>query len=105
MAVCAFLHWRGTVRRDEPDPVQSSARWLLLGMPSAFEMRPADCRWIYKHSGGVIEVVADASGDAHALGLTVRVLAGPSLPMLVSLHVALAGNDGEDGGADERADY
>jgi 1,2-beta-oligoglucan phosphorylase len=73
--------------------------WQLLGVPSAFEMRPAACRWIYKHVGGVIEVVADARGDAHGLGLRVRVLAGPPLPMLASLHVALAGDDGEEGGA------
>jgi 1,2-beta-oligoglucan phosphorylase len=73
--------------------------WQLLGMPSAFEMRPAACRWIYKHASGVIEVVADALGDAHQLGLRVRVLAGPPLATLASLHVALAGDDGEDGGS------
>jgi 1,2-beta-oligoglucan phosphorylase len=79
--------------------VSIDGRWLLLGVPSTFEMRPAACRWIYKHAGGLIEVVADARSDAHALGLRVRVLAGPPLPMLASLHVALAGDDGEDGGA------
>jgi 1,2-beta-oligoglucan phosphorylase len=79
--------------------VSIEGRWQLLGVPSAFEMRPAACRWIYKHVDGVIEIVADARGDAHGLGLRVRVLAGPPLPMLASLHVALAGDDGEDGGA------
>jgi cellobiose phosphorylase len=79
--------------------VSIDGRWLLLGVPSAFEMRPAACRWIYKHGGGLIEAVADTRGDAHGLGLSVRVLAGPSLAMLASLHVALAGDDGEDGGA------
>jgi 1,2-beta-oligoglucan phosphorylase len=74
-------------------------RWQLLGVPSAFEMRPAACRWLYQHAGGLIEVVADTRGDAHTLGLRVRVLAGPPLAMLASLHVALAGDDGEDGGA------
>ncbi len=81
--------------------VSINGRWQLLGVPSAFEMRPAACRWIYKHAGGVIEVVADARGDAHVLSFCVRVLAGPPLPMLASLHVALAGDDGEDGGAAE----
>jgi 1,2-beta-oligoglucan phosphorylase len=79
--------------------IQIDGRWQLLGVPSAFEMRPAACRWIYKHAGGVIEVVTDVHGDAHGLGLRVRVLAGPPLPMLASLHVALAGDDGEVGGA------
>lgn len=79
--------------------VQIDGRWHLLGVPSAFEMRPAACRWIYKHAGGVIEIVADAHGNEHALGLRARVLAGPPLPMLASLHIALANDDGEDGGA------
>ena len=79
--------------------VSIDGRWQLLGVPSAFEMRPAACRWIYKHAGGVIEVVADVRGDAHVLGLRARVFAGPPLPMLASFHVALAGDDGEDGGA------
>ena len=79
--------------------VEIDGRWLLLGVPSAFEMRPDACRWIYKHGGSLIEVVTDARRDAHVLGLSVRVLAGPPLAMLASLHVALAGDDGEDGGA------
>jgi 1,2-beta-oligoglucan phosphorylase len=74
-------------------------RWQLLGVPSVFEMRPACCRWIYKHAGGLIEVIADARGDTHELGLHVRVLAGAPLAMLASLHIALAGDDGEDGGS------
>jgi 1,2-beta-oligoglucan phosphorylase len=79
--------------------VAIDGRWQLLGVPSAFEMRPAACRWIYKHRSSLIEVVADARGDVHVLGLRVHVLAGPPLAMLASLHVALAGDDGEDGGA------
>jgi cellobiose phosphorylase len=79
--------------------VSIDGRWLLLGVPSAFEMRPAACRWLYKHGGCLIEVVTDARSDEHVLGLSVRVLAGPPLAMLASWHVALAGDDGEDGGA------
>ncbi len=79
--------------------VSIDGRWQLLGVPSAFEMRPAACRWIYKHDGGVIEVAADARDDAHELGMRVRMLAGPPVAMLASLHVALAGDDGEDGGS------
>ncbi len=74
-------------------------QWHLLGVPSAFEMRPNACRWLYKHDGGLIEVSADAGADVHSLGLRVRVLAGAPLAMLTTLHVALAGDDGEDGGS------
>jgi 1,2-beta-oligoglucan phosphorylase len=79
--------------------IKIDGRWQLLGVPSAFEMRPAACRWLYQHRGGLIEVVADTRGDDHVLGLRVRVLAGPPLALLASLHVALAGDDGEHGGA------
>ncbi len=79
--------------------VRIDGRWQLLGVPSAFEMRPAACRWIYKHGDGLIEIVADARADPHGLGLHVRVLAGPPLEMLASLHIALAGDDGEHGGS------
>jgi 1,2-beta-oligoglucan phosphorylase len=79
--------------------VQIDGRWQLLGVPSAFEIRPAVCRWIYKHGDGLIEVVAHARGDAHELGLHVGVLEGPPLAMLASLHVALAGDDGEESGS------
>ncbi len=79
--------------------VSIDGRWWLLGVPAAFEMRPTACRGADKHAGGAIEVVADARGDMHELGLHVRVLDGPPLAMLASLHVALAGDDGEHGGA------
>ena len=32
LVAAAILHWRGTVRRDEPEPVQDSARWLMFGV-------------------------------------------------------------------------
>ncbi|RYD23516.1 MAG: hypothetical protein EOP88_03860 [Verrucomicrobiaceae bacterium] len=68
--------------------------WRLLGMPSAFEMRPDSCRWIYKHGGGVIEVVSTAPDDRHELGLSLRVLSGNATRFLISHHVALNGDDG-----------
>ena len=37
--------------------------WQLLDVPSAFEMTPGGCRWIYRYAGGVIEVESRA-GDA-----------------------------------------
>ncbi len=31
--------------------VEIDGSWCLLGMPSAFEMSPDSCRWIYQHRG------------------------------------------------------
>lgn len=32
LLISAALHWRGTVRREEPEAVQKGARWLLAGV-------------------------------------------------------------------------
>ena len=74
--------------------VEVDSQWLLLDVPSAFEMTPASCRWIYKHRGGLIEVVASAPDDRHELRLTISVLAGDAARFLVSHHIAINGDDG-----------
>ena len=71
-----------------------AGEWRLLDLPSAYEMTPDSCRWIYQHHGGRIEVRAWAAGDRHELGLSIEVTAGPPLHFLISLHVALNGDDG-----------
>jgi cellobiose phosphorylase len=77
---------RGFVRVD--------GRWQLLGVPSAFELRPRSCRWIYRHAHGALELTSAAQDGAHALRLRVRVLDGPPVAWLASLHVAVGGDDG-----------
>jgi 1,2-beta-oligoglucan phosphorylase len=72
--------------------------WQLLDQPSAFEMRPDACCWIYRHAGGCIEVTSDVQDEPHALGLAFHFVEGPALPCLVSLHVALNGDDGSTPG-------
>jgi len=74
--------------------VELDGRWHLLGCPSAFDMRPDACRWIYKHPGGVIEASAAAPDHAHELRLSLAVLQGPPVRFLISHHVALNGDDG-----------
>jgi cellobiose phosphorylase len=74
--------------------VELDDRWHLLGIPSAFEMAPDSCRWIYKHETGLIEVVSSAPTDKHELRLKVSVLRGGSIRFLVSHHVAINGDDG-----------
>lgn len=79
--------------------VEVEGRWRLLGLPSAFEMRPDACRWLYRHAGGLIEVTARVDGPRHRLDLQLRVLEGAPVALLVTHHVALGGDDGADGGA------
>ncbi len=74
--------------------VELDGRWQLLDVPSAFEMSPDSCRWIYKHSGGVIEVVSTAPDDKHELRLTLSVAEGAPARFLISHHVAINGDDG-----------
>ncbi|HEX7487571.1 MAG TPA: hypothetical protein VF341_01595, partial [Anaeromyxobacteraceae bacterium] len=74
--------------------VQVDGRWQLLGVPSAFEMRPGSCRWIYRYAHGAIELTSAVQDGAHALSLRARVLDGSPLAWLATLHVALGGDDG-----------
>ncbi len=66
----------------------------LLGVPSAFEMWPDRCRWIYRHEHGVIEVVSAAEAGRNSLSLQARVLEGPAVAWLATLHLA-PGGDGK----------
>jgi cellobiose phosphorylase len=68
----------------------------LLDVPSAYEMTPNGCRWVYKHEGGVIQVHSWAPIDRHELHLSVEIVAGAPCRFLVSHHVALNGDDGAD---------
>ncbi len=74
--------------------VEVDGAWRLLDQPSAFEMRPDGCRWIYRHAGGRIEVRSEARSDPHAMGLDIDAVEGPALRCIVCLHVALNGDDG-----------
>jgi cellobiose phosphorylase len=77
--------------------VEIEGTWRLLDTPSAFEITPDACRWIYRHAGGLIEVRSEARSDPHAFTLRLDVRSGPPLRVLISHHVAF---DGDDGGAD-----
>ena len=82
--------------------VEVGGAWVLLDVPSAFEMRPESCRWIYKHEGGVIEVVSAAPDDRHELRLSLTIIKGAPARFLISHHVAL---NGDDGSSSVPADY
>lgn len=73
---------------------QEGQRWQLLGLPSAFEMQPQRCRWLYAQQGGLIEVIAEAGAVPDAMSLALRVLQGGALRLRASLNLALGGDDG-----------
>ena len=79
--------------------VEVNGKWQLLGVPSAFEMSPAACSWIYRYPGGEIQVRSEARADEHDMSLVLRVTAGPALRFLISHHLALNGDDGSAPGA------
>jgi cellobiose phosphorylase len=79
--------------------VEIRGGWRLLNVPSAFEISPGACRWIYRYDGGVIEVRAGARSDPHELTLSIEVIAGKALRFLISHHVALNGDDGSTANA------
>lgn len=74
--------------------VEVDGVWHLLGVPSAFCMASNHCRWIYRYSSGLIEVVSNADEMTHELALSIRVMEGPARQFLLSHHVALNGDDG-----------
>ena len=76
--------------------VEVADGWQLLDVPSAFEMDPSGCRWIYQHAGGRIEVRSRAAVSRHELRLEIEVVDGAPCRFLVSSHVALDGDDGAD---------
>ena len=81
--------------------IESDGAWRLLDVPSAFEMWPEGCRWIYRHTAGVLEVRAEAANDRHEMRLAIEVRSGPPVRFLITHHVALNGDDGAARGAVE----
>ncbi|MEP7243844.1 MAG: hypothetical protein ABI885_09170, partial [Gammaproteobacteria bacterium] len=79
--------------------VEIGGKWQLLNTPSAFEISPEACRWIYRHEDGVIEVRAEARSEPHELTLSIEVTSGEPTRFLISHHVALNGDDGSVTGA------
>jgi hypothetical protein len=74
--------------------VEFGGGWQLLDVPSAFEMAPTACRWIYRHAQGVIEVCSEANSDPDEMLLRIEVRSGAPVRCLISHHIALDGDDG-----------
>jgi cellobiose phosphorylase len=74
--------------------VELHGRWQLLDLPSAFEIQPDVCRWLYRHADGLIEVRSEAQSDPHRIKLSLKVLVGEPVRFLIAHHIALNGDDG-----------
>ena len=61
---------------DRDKPTAAASRRHLLDVPSAYEMTPNSCRWIYKHEGGTIEVRSWAPVERHELNLSIEIVSG-----------------------------
>jgi cellobiose phosphorylase len=72
--------------------IEFESQWQLLDVPSAFEMAPRQCRWIYQHAGGLLEI-SSGCGAGHALTLGIQVRRGAPVRMLISQQLALDGDD------------
>jgi cellobiose phosphorylase len=82
--------------------VEIGGEWQLLHVPSAFEISPDSCRWIYRYEHGrdqgEIHVRAEARTDPHELTLAIEIVAGSPARFLISHHIALNGDDGSAAG-------
>jgi len=74
--------------------VEIDGRWRLLDQPSAFEMAPDACRWLYLHDGGRIDVRSRALAASNELRLDITIAAGGPARLLICHHVAVDGDDG-----------
>jgi len=79
--------------------VEEGGQWHLLHVPSAFEIAPNRCRWVYQHAKGAIQVISEAKTDPHELTLSIEVTSGNAARFLISNHVALNDDDGSAPGA------
>jgi len=79
--------------------IELQGGWRLLNVPSAFEMSPDACRWIYRHDARLIEVRCEACSEPQQLTLSITVVHGAPARFLVSHHVALNDDDGSVPGA------
>ena len=76
--------------------MEVDAKWQLLDVPSAFEIAPDACHWIYRHRQGLVEVRCEARCDPHELTLRIDVREGAPTRFLLSQHIALGGDDGSE---------
>ena len=78
--------------------MQTADGWQLLDVPSAFEIKPEACRWVYRHEAGQLQLRAEAHDDPHELSLEIEISSGEPARFLITHHVAFDGDDGSASG-------
>ena len=97
--VRGYLGWhrayglRVLVRQDD--------RWLLLDQPSACEMGPEHCRWLYRSGEHEIMITTTVPTGSRRAEVVIEVTAGPPCSFLLALGSA----DGDDGLDPGRVDH
>jgi cellobiose phosphorylase len=77
--------------------VDAGDGWQWLAVPSAFEMGLGDCRWLYRHADGGIEVRCAFDASAPLMRYEVR-QTGRCLPLQVTAELSLGTNEYDQGG-------
>jgi 1,2-beta-oligoglucan phosphorylase len=78
--------------------VERDGAWLLLDVPSAFDMGTGDCVWTYRDAGTCIAVHAEAIAQRHEFCLRIDVREGAPARFLICHHIALDGDGGDANG-------
>lgn len=64
--------------------VKSDGQYLLLGVPSAFEMGLNHCCWLYKYKNFLFQIITWASVDSPHVNLYVRELNGAAVSLVIT---------------------
>ncbi len=72
--------------------VHDGGRWLLLGRPSAWGLRPDRARWLYAWGDTVVEVVTATGGGTHEVKVELRQLSGRPRQLLVAAQLGRTGD-------------
>lgn len=72
--------------------IKQAERYYQLALPSAFEMSPNHCRWIYKYRRSIFEIICRADAGSPQIRLELNVLKGAKPQWLVSCELAAEHN-------------
>jgi cellobiose phosphorylase len=64
--------------------IKEAQRYYQLTVPSAFEMSPDQCRWIYKHGQILFEVICSADPISHGIRLELNMIKGSNVEWLIT---------------------
>ncbi|MCS7009336.1 MAG: hypothetical protein NZL93_05295, partial [Chthoniobacterales bacterium] len=74
--------------------VEENGQWLLLGIPTLWEISLTRCRWLYKKENIQIEISLQTNPNLSSLDFSANVTSGPPLRFLLAAHLALDDRNG-----------